>query len=496
MGLTLAVSVALATGVTAAVTSRAQPAASRTRSAYTTGGVGGWLNDAPLGPTDGTDQYVQARVTGLTDGGQQAGFLVRYASRTSRIHISVSGTGWRIEPTGGAPLTGTFTHAAAGLLRVEAQGSAVRVRWNGTVVAERTVDGVHPGRFVVPTVRQARPGVTLTAIEEGTLPPAPPVRSVTGVTPRPAARTWWSGASSDTAANGRFGAWRGSAVQIGGTWNDDYEAQVNQWSICDGATWSRWSHPLDLAIGGIFHSRGETWAAAAKGSYDARWAAALTRIRTCWGTRDQGLLYLRFAQEMNLPGDWSVRAGEERSFVQAITRFSTLRYRILPRAKIVLCVNDGTDGSLGGLDVRKLWPGRDGAGRRVADVYGADSYNQWPHVTTAAGFYTKINELADDGSPVGIERHRQLAARLGVPFAICEWSNNGRTGSDGGGGESPAYVQLFHDWARAHGGDPAHPAAGQLLYEVQFNLWDQFQFWPATLQPRTAAAYRALTWGR
>jgi hypothetical protein len=221
----------------------------------------------------------------------------------------------------------------------------------------------------------------------------------------------------------------------------------------------------------------------------------LTRIRTCWGTRDTGLLYLRFAHEMNLPNDWAVRGGEEAAFVAAMTRFSTLRYKIIPKAKVVFCPNDGTDGGLK-LDVRKLWPGKDSAGRPVADVYAVDSYNEWPFVTTAAAFTKKINGQYANGAPLGIEKHRQYAAKLGVPFAIGEWSTNGQTGSAGGGGESPVYVQQFHAWARAHAGDVNHPKPGQLLYEVQFNLWRQYQYWPSTIQPKTAAAYRALPWGR
>jgi hypothetical protein len=114
-----------------------------------------------------------------------------------------------------------------------------------------------------------------------------------------------------------------------------------------------------------------------------------------------------------------------------------------------------------------------------------------------AGFTRKINGQYPNGMPLGIEKHRRFAASVGVPFAIGEWSNNADPTSDGdgGGGESPLYVQQFNAWLRAHSGDVAHPAPGQILYEIHFNLWSQFQFWPVTIQPRTAAAYRALPWG-
>jgi hypothetical protein len=198
---------------------------------------------------------------------------------------------------------------------------------------------------------------------------------------------------------------------------------------------------------------------------------------------------------MNLKNDWYVRGGEEGDFVKALVQFSNLRYQIMPGVKIVLCPNDGTDGGLGGLDVRKLWPGTDAQGRQVADVYAVDSYNMWPHTTTAEQFQKKINSVDDDGSPVGIERHRQFAESKGVPFAIGEWSNNGDPGDSDGGGESVEYVRDFYKWARSHAGDVNHPKPGQLLYEVQFNLWNQYQFWPKTMQPRTAEAYKSLPWG-
>ena len=98
-------------------------------------------------------------------------------------------------------------------------------------------------------------------------------------------RTWLSGAAGPQAANGSFGTWRRSPVRIGGTWTDTFEAQTDQWMICDGP-WARWNGPLDLAMGAIFADRGETWAAAARGAYTERWTAALRRVAACWGSRD------------------------------------------------------------------------------------------------------------------------------------------------------------------------------------------------------------------
>jgi hypothetical protein len=334
-------------------------------------------------------------------------------------------------------------------------------------------------------------------------PPAPPTSAGASSAAPPATASptspprlgWLSGASSDESADGRYGAWRGTPIGIGGTWDNGDAQQVEMYSLCKGA-WTTWNKPLDVAIGAIDASRGETWAAAAKGAYVARWTRNLERVKECWGARDPALLYIRFAHEMNLASiDWHVRGGEEAEFVKAVTIYSDLRYQILPGAKIVLCPNDGTDPALGGLDIRKLWPGKDAHGRPVADVYAVDSYNMHPHVTTRAEFLKKINEAYPNGVPLGIERHRQFAVHVGVPFAIGEWSNNGDPNNAGGGGESPVYVQEFYRWAVSHAGDVDHPVPGQLRYEIHFNLWGQYAFWPRTDQPRTAEAYRALKWG-
>jgi hypothetical protein len=306
---------------------------------------------------------------------------------------------------------------------------------------------------------------------------------------------WLSGASSDQAADGGFGQWRGTPVQIGGTWDNGNDEQVEMRSICSGS-WAGWDKALDVAVGAIDVDAGESWRAAADGAYTERWRANLTRIKECWGARDPALLYIRFAHEMNLPQKWRVRGGEEGDFVKAITLYSNLRYEILPKANIVLCPNDGTDRGLDGLDIRKLWPGKDEQGRQVANVYAVDSYNSSPHVTTAGQFAKKIKATQSNGAPLGLEQHRKFAEQVGVPFAVPEWSNNGDPGAEQGGGESPLYIEQFRAWAKAHAGDPTAPRPGQLLYEIQFNLWKQYAFWPDTIQPDTAAAYKSLSWGR
>jgi hypothetical protein len=307
-------------------------------------------------------------------------------------------------------------------------------------------------------------------------------------------RRWYSGASSQEAADGRFGRWRGEPVTFGGTWDNGNEDMVVQKSICTGS-WSNWNKPLDTAIGAIDRYKGETWAKAANGAYDARWRRTLQKMKSCWGSRDTGNLYIRFAHEMNIKDmPWRVRGGEEADFVKALVRFSDLRYQIIPKAKLVLCTSDGTSANQG-IDLMKLWPGKDAKGRQVVNVYGVDTYNSWVVVRTTDEFIAKLTRK-QNGQPLGLELHRQLAVMWGVPFAIPEWSGNGDPKDEGHGADLPIYYQLMNEWFRQNAGDPQHPVAGQLLYEIQFNYEPRFMLLPTKVQPKAAAEYRRLTWGQ
>ena len=76
---------------------------------------------------------------------------------------------------------------------------------------------------------------------------------------------------------------RGSQADIAGVWDDTAASQVEVWSICEGQ-YKSWDKALDLAMGGIFRSKGESWSKAASGSYDKRWTQVLTRMKKCWAT--------------------------------------------------------------------------------------------------------------------------------------------------------------------------------------------------------------------
>ncbi len=286
-----------------------------------------------------------------------------------------------------------------------------------------------------------------------------------------------SGASGTGAANGVLSAWRGTPIEIGGTWMDSYEAQTALWAIAPGGQWAQWRKDLDLAVGAIYRSRGETWKAAAAGRYDARWRKSLKRIRTYWGNRP-GTLHIRFAHEFN--GHWTpwyVRGKDAGNFVKAWRRYRALQKQILPNAKLVFNPNDQTAKRLK-LDWRKAFPGT-----AYVDEMGVNSFNQYPYLATEAKFNWKINRLDRYGAPLGIERHRQFAESLGLPMAIPEWSSNSRLG------DGAAYIGYFAAWLHVHAGT----GAGQIPYEILFHVTEyeegKYAMYPKTKMPKAAAAY-------
>lgn len=287
-----------------------------------------------------------------------------------------------------------------------------------------------------------------------------------------------SGASGDGAADGQLGTWRGTPVAIGGTWNDSLAAQTGLWTIAAGGEWGAWVQDLDIAVGAIYRSRGETWKQAAKGRYDARWRKSLTTMRALWGDRP-GTLHIRFAHEFN--GAWTpwyVTGKEAKKFAKSWRRYRKLQKQVLPGAKLVFSPNDGTSAGLR-LDWRKAFPGK-----RHVDEMGVDSYNQFPFVTTAAAFSAKAKKRDKRGAPAGIESHRLYARSKGLPMAVPEWSTNAREG------DGAAYIRLFSAWLKAHAGT----GPGQVPYEILFNV-SQFQdatfaVFPQTRMPQAAAAYR------
>ena len=304
-----------------------------------------------------------------------------------------------------------------------------------------------------------------------------PTGSATTSPRPPAPNGQLSGASGNGASDGLFGRWRGATVTVGGTWDDTTEASASLHTIAPGAEWGSWTGALDLAIGSIDESTGETWAKAASGAYDDRWRASLEKVRTYWTGRP-GQLYLRFAHEYNTTSvPWTVHTEDVADFITSWRHFRVLQREILPHALLVFCPNNGSTPKLQ-LDWRTAFPGRS-----YVDLMSVDSYNQFPWINTAADFLGQINDVDKLGAPVGIEKHREFAEQMGLPMAVSEWGSNALLG------DAPVYMTSMKDWFVAHAGHEA----GQVPYEVYFNVNNygdgRFELYPKTRMPLAATAY-------
>lgn len=290
---------------------------------------------------------------------------------------------------------------------------------------------------------------------------------------------WRSGASGDGVVDGSFGDWRGDPVTIAGTWNDNSaDTQVNQWTLLDGADYGAWEQDLDVAVGAIYKDAGESWADAAAGAYDDRWRSTLQRLADEWSGRP-GTLYLRFAHEFN--GDWypwSVGPDEVDDFRSAWSRFRALQQEVMPDALLVFCPTSESTPAMG-LDWTDAVPEPD-----EVDVMGVDFYNQFPYVDDYETFEERLDATDARGAPRGLEAHRAFSESLGLPFAVPEWSSNATMG------DGEAFMLAFRAWVAEQAGS----GAGEVVYEIQFNVGGfgegQFQLFPSTRQPDAARAYR------
>lgn len=324
-----------------------------------------------------------------------------------------------------------------------------------------------------------------TATPSETTSPTPTPTTTAPVDPTDSTPGWLSGAASLYAGNGTFGTWRGSPVEIGGTWlNDTAAYTLRPASACGGCNgeWTNFDGAMDIAVNPPSFPG---WAATAGGASDQFFTDMAKQISSA--RAGKGISYVRPWHEWN--GNWvSWRPQSDADYAN----FKIAHDRIydIVRANCANCrVTLGTAASTGS-SVARAYPSK-------VDVLSIDFYNNYPFCTTSACFADKIENGAGENSLADLQR---LAASKGDPIMISEWSNQGavRTASQGGGGESPQFIRDWNAWLRANAGD----GPGEVIAEVQFNLWnDQFSFYDTaafgpngttTLQPQTATEYRRL----
>ena len=300
-------------------------------------------------------------------------------------------------------------------------------------------------------------------INSGSAPATPspttPATPSTGPTSMPPAGGWLSGASGMEAATGTFGAWRGSPVEIIGTWLNDPAVYPFGPSISGCGDCGRlrdWRGAVDV---GISPATWRGWQSEASGSNDTFWRSTARNLRVA--RVGDATTYIRPYYEFN--GDWfpySVAKGQEALFKQAWERTASIIRAEFPEAKLLL----GVAASGGGNRIK------------ITDVYPAspdglsiDFYNEWAFCSTQACFDQKITPRCRSPQQPGAAAAARASQRV-IPIVVSEWANAGRVrpASSGGGGEAPVFMQAFHGWLSRNAGT----GPGQVTAEVYFNIGD------------------------
>ncbi|MBL8930183.1 MAG: hypothetical protein JNL54_08685 [Kineosporiaceae bacterium] len=315
-------------------------------------------------------------------------------------------------------------------------------------------------------------------------------------TPGPVMGGWYAGASGLGVADGAFASWLGQPVTIAGTWADqDLRAQTALSPL--GAEYQAWTGALDIAIAGTVLGSGENYAAAARGAYDARWRTAAATLAARRGSLESPT-FVRLFHEMNgfWYRNWAVNPGNVEHYKAAHARYVRILRERMPTVYISWSPNF-RDHS--GMPIERWYPGDD-----VVDCIAPDYYNDTQRNWTRAAWTAAADDVDQRGNPLGPEAWRRFAADRGKPLCFPE------TGLKPVGGvtDQPEWIKAFHAWLTTHAntaswelGDPIPAeASGKVLYSIYFNVLHDgmrgYTIHGAGANPRSAAAFRSLTWGR
>ena len=214
----------------------------------------------------------------------------------------------------------------------------------------------------------ASPSATASPSPSASQTSSSPSPSVTLTSPPPASEDWLSGAAGTEAADGTFGTWRGTPVEIGTFWVDDEALYPIGPEIagCGGCgEWTDFPGPVNISA---VSKSWQGWAAEANGSSDGYWAALARKAREL--RAGKGQVYINPYYEFN--GDWMsysvTRTSQgQADFRRAFERTSAILRREFPGVKVV--INPADTRSV----PTEMWPAASSF-----DVVGIDTYNQWP----------------------------------------------------------------------------------------------------------------------
>lgn len=356
-----------------------------------------------------------------------------------------------------APGAPTLTGGTAGSGQValswtpaDGRATSYKIYRGGTVLVNTT----SATSYTVSSLTNGTP-YTFTVVASNTAGDSPASNAVTVTPTAPAGGgAYVLGASGEGVGNGNINAWQANhLVGAAATWVDVPGGTfVN---VAPGGEYGNWSGLLDVAVGGIWKSQGDSWSAAAAGSYTGRWRSQLQALAAAWGSRDPRKLLVRFAHEFNGNWfDWHVTSSEASAFAQAFSVWSDVLHQEIPGAWTVWSPANNSSG--GHATPAASWPAYG------VDAIGVDMYNQYPHVTSAADVRsTWIN------ATYTAEWWRQFAESRGVPMYFAEIGNPALdSGGGAGGGDAPEFFTEIHNWCKTHGGQ----GPGQVLSAIWFNI--------------------------
>jgi beta-mannanase len=236
---------------------------------------------------------------------------------------------------------------------------------------------------------------------------------------------WASGAylpSGTPAAARAFGTWRKHRLDVVEVW-------LNQstWASITDPAWlyRRWQgSPYIMAFSVAMvptHVRGVSVRACAEGAYNAHWRRFGQVIRS-YGL---GSSIIRLGWEFN--GKWERWAATDPTvWAHCWRQAVTSAWSTAPRLRWDWNVNRGSSSALA--DPARAYPGN-----RYVSMIGVDSYDWWPAVRRAGGWYQQL-----DGTQ-GLNYWLAFAKAHGKKLSVPEWGSirSGRSS----GGDDPRYIR-------------------------------------------------------
>lgn len=334
---------------------------------------------------------------------------------------------------------------------------------------------------------------------EGGAPPAdpPPVPE----DPPQQSGFWLSGGNPNNntqAGAEQFGRWRGKKVDTALT----YPTRDAGWGPLISATsgqpgaWTDKSVVLLIQMP-FFPQGAYTYAAAARGEYDAQWK----QLGTNWAAREAA----GFARPVFSPG-WEANhngagmhywggpgGGPQRypdyaAYIAVYQRFVTKVRETYPAARFGWMMN-GHDspgfgaGAFPANDPRNIYPGKG-----YVDVIGVDYYDHFPPSFGGTSTSSRRKDFDVESREVnGVRWYLDFARSEGKAFGVFEWAcNSGNVGGGDHGGDNPTFitnmVKVFREALAAKVG----------VYECYYEDTAQRMGIMNGQNPNAAAAYLSL----